>query len=162
MTLFLEPVFNNIGYTLPLQHEVDLSEETISGIKAFREKLRVSGSVSNESGVVKYRAQLQTMLSLPCDRCFKALEYPLRLETQHILVTSVNEEETEDMLLLDSMQFDLDRVVSEDLFLSLPSKFLCSEDCKGVCPQCGKDLNEGSCGCQKPIDPRLAVLKELL
>ena len=44
----------------------------------------------------------------------------------------------------------------------MDGKHLCSEDCKGLCPTCGKDLNEGPCGCGKEVDPRLAVLAKLL
>jgi uncharacterized protein len=57
---------------------------------------------------------------------------------------------------------NLYNVMRDQVFLALPLKPLCKEDCKGLCPKCGKDLNEGPCGCkeQKP-DPRLAVLKKL-
>jgi uncharacterized protein len=56
----------------------------------------------------------------------------------------------------------LDEIVTEDVFLNLPAKFLCSDDCKGMCFKCGKDLNSGSCSCEKDIDPRLEALKQLL
>jgi uncharacterized protein len=46
--------------------------------------------------------------------------------------------------------------------LNMDSRLICSEDCKGVCPRCGKDLNQGSCSCEKEVDPRLAALKQLL
>ena len=58
---------------------------------------------------------------------------------------------------------ELDEPVGELLFLELPSKDLCSEDCRGFCPKCGKDLNTGDCDCNgKEIDPRLAVLQKFL
>ena len=58
---------------------------------------------------------------------------------------------------------DLDELLTEDLLLDVPSKFLCSPDCKGLCPSCGKNLNHGDCDCQQDtVDPRLAILKELL
>ena len=58
---------------------------------------------------------------------------------------------------------DLEDTVRTDVLLELPGKVLCSEDCKGLCCQCGKNLNEGSCTCEKKqIDPRLAVLSQLL
>ena len=51
----------------------------------------------------------------------------------------------------------------ELLFLGLPTRDLCREGCRGLCPKCGKNLNEGDCGCdRKEIDPRLAVLKKFL
>ncbi|MGB9809870.1 MAG: YceD family protein, partial [Caldanaerobacter sp.] len=49
------------------------------------------------------------------------------------------------------------------VILSLPMKFLCKEDCKGLCPICGTNLNYGSCSCKREdIDPRLEVLSKLL
>ena len=50
-----------------------------------------------------------------------------------------------------------------DLLLALPTKHLCREDCRGLCPRCGKNLNEGLCGCREDkVDPRLAVLAQLM
>ena len=58
---------------------------------------------------------------------------------------------------------DLDELIRTDILLELPTKFLCKEDCKGLCPTCGKNLNEGACNCQThQIDPRLEVLKQLI
>ena len=65
-------------------------------------------------------------------------------------------------ILVPDGKLDLSQLALEDVFLSLPSKLLCSEDCKGICPQCGKNLNEGPCDCKKEIDPRLAALLDLL
>ena len=57
----------------------------------------------------------------------------------------------------------VDDLVEEDLILDQPSKVLCSEECRGLCPMCGKDLNEGSCDCRREtVDPRLAALQQLL
>lgn len=58
---------------------------------------------------------------------------------------------------------DLAVLAGEHLLLSLPLKFLCREDCRGICPQCGKDLTESACNCRgEVLDPRLEKLKELL
>ena len=59
-------------------------------------------------------------------------------------------------------KLDLAQLTWEDLLLFLPSKLLCRDDCKGICPQCGKNLNEGTCECKKEIDPRFAALLDLL
>ena len=81
----------------------------------------------------------------------------------HILVTSLNDESNEDFVLLKDFQLPLDELVTTDLLLSLPMKSLCREDCRGLCPQCGHNLNNGECGCrQETVDPRLAALKDLL
>jgi uncharacterized protein len=56
----------------------------------------------------------------------------------------------------------LDEVLTTLFILDMDTKFLCREDCAGLCPQCGKNLNDGPCGCKKPRDPRMAVLEQLL
>lgn len=59
-------------------------------------------------------------------------------------------------------EIGLSALLWEELLLALPFKPLCKQDCKGLCPDCGKDLNEGSCQCTKEEgDPRMAVLRGL-
>ena len=56
-----------------------------------------------------------------------------------------------------------DEVVISDIILNYPQKYLCKDDCKGLCPECGKNLNEGDCGCNKTqVDSRLEILKQLM
>lgn len=62
----------------------------------------------------------------------------------------------------DGRQIDLDPILREQVLLALPMHAVCREDCKGLCPQCGQNLNEQQCACdRKPIDPRLAALKNI-
>ena len=63
----------------------------------------------------------------------------------------------------EGLRLNLDELVHADVVLEFPSKFLCKDDCKGICQKCGINLNHEQCCCtDKPIDPRLAVLKDLL
>ena len=162
MILDLEPIFNNEGMVKEFSYELDLSEQELSGVKPFSTPVRVSGSVGNHTGVVELSAKADFDLDMDCDRCAKPIKLALTADVFHTLVTSLNDEANDELLLINELRFDLDPLVTEDIFLELPSKFLCSEDCKGVCPKCGKDLNTGSCSCEKEIDPRLAALKQLL
>lgn len=162
MVLDLEPIFNNEGMVKEFSYELDLSEQELSGVKPFSTPVRVSGSVGNHTGVVELSAKAEFVLDMDCDRCAKPIKLALTADVFHTLVTSLNDEANDELLLINELRFDLDPLVTEDIFLELPSKFLCSEDCKGVCPKCGKDLNTGSCSCEKEIDPRLAALKQLL
>ena len=84
------------------------------------------------------------------------------MPVEHVLVRELNDENNDELICISSAQMDLDKLVSDDVFLSLPSKFLCAEDCKGICPTCGMNLNAGPCDCKKSVDPRLADLLQLL
>jgi uncharacterized metal-binding protein YceD (DUF177 family) len=66
-----------------------------------------------------------------------------------------------DLFPFDGEKIDVEPLLREQFVLAIPYAPLCKEDCKGLCPQCGIDLNTGTCTCEKPIDPRLAALKGL-
>jgi uncharacterized protein len=66
-----------------------------------------------------------------------------------------------DVFPFDGDKIDLEPLFREQFVLAIPYAPLCREDCKGLCPQCGTDLNSTTCTCEKPIDPRLAALKGL-
>ena len=74
------------------------------------------------------------------------------------------QEEDDDVIQIGPERtLDLDELLRSDILLELPYKYLCSEDCKGLCASCGKNLNEGPCGCNlHQVDPRLEVLKKLI
>jgi uncharacterized protein len=64
--------------------------------------------------------------------------------------------------IFDGKTIDLDPIVREQVLLALPMDVVCKDDCKGLCPMCGQNLNEKQCGCEsKYVDPRLAVLKDI-
>ncbi|WP_243438512.1 YceD family protein [Fundidesulfovibrio soli] len=112
------------------------------------------------------RGRLAGEVSAPCDRCLKDLsvriDQPFDLFEQ---LESPDEESVEPGLLREHkgrLELDAGAMLWEEFVLALPTKPLCSEDCKGLCPDCGKDLNEGPCGCAKPKgDERMAALRGL-
>ena len=162
MFIELEPVFNNIGLSLDFDYQLDLSECELAGVKPFITPVKVKGCARNVTGIVELAAEAVFTLSAPCDRCAAPIERTFTVPVEHTLVTHLNNDDNDELILIDNFRFDLDPLVSEDIFLSLPAKFLCKEDGKGICPRCGRNLNEGPCSCEKPVDPRLAVLKQLL
>ena len=63
---------------------------------------------------------------------------------------------------LTGMDLDVDRLVYLEVLMSWPLKVLCKDDCKGICSQCGKNLNKGPCGCtEEPKDPRMAAISDI-
>ena len=162
MILDLEPIFNTEGFGQDFSFSLDLSDEVLGGVRAFQTPVTVSGRVENQTGIVELHATAACTLSLCCDRCAKPITPTFRIPIDHTLVTSLNDETNDALYLIEDLRFELDPLVREDLFLSLPAKFLCRQDCKGLCSGCGQDLNEGPCRCKKAVDPRLAALAALL
>ena len=75
---------------------------------------------------------------------------------------SLQNEDSDEIVLLEDGQVDAGELAREAFILEMDTKTLCPEDCKGLCPRCGADLNLGPCSCKKDVDPRLAVLAKLL
>lgn len=100
-----------------------------------------------------------------CARCFREVEgkFTFSFERPLAVKGTLNDEDTDDYLLIEKGMIDPDDRVREAVLLDFPMVFLCKEDCRGLCAKCGADLNEGDCGCpKKEIDPRLAILGKLL
>ena len=71
-------------------------------------------------------------------------------------------EDSDDIVLLDHDEVDLDDLARTAFILDMDTVFLCSTQCKGLCPGCGVNLNREACRCKKQVDPRLAALAKLL
>jgi uncharacterized protein len=114
---------------------------------------------------------VRTMLELPCSRCLEPFRMPvesafdLRYLPASAMTTeeesAVADEDLETSYYRDDV-IDLNELLREQFYLVLPMKPLCDEDCRGLCPQCGANLNVGACGCAVEWnDPRLAALKDM-
>ena len=124
--------------------------------------VRVVGSVYNKTGIVHLEATADYTLVAECARCSSPIRKTVTVPVSHVLITHENEEDSDEYIVVDGAQLDLRQLTLEDIFLSLPSKLLCSEDCKGLCPYCGADLNTTTCACKAPGDPRFDVLRSLM
>ena len=124
--------------------------------------VHVTGRLVNEADIVMSQLSASFEMPLLCDRCMSEYVAQYNFPVEHVLVTSLNHEDEDRFILVEQGQLDVDELVVSDILLSLPMKHLCLPDCKGLCPTCGRNLNEGPCGCKKPIDPRLEALGKLL
>ena len=118
----------------------------------IKDKVQLELEIYNtrESFVVK--GTLEAELILSCSRCLQKYSSPIKLDISEDVMKSEMEDEEE---------LYLDDIIVDNIILSLPMKPLCSEDCKGICPECGQNLNEGECDCEvETVDPRLSKLKE--
>lgn len=162
MIFDLEPIFAAVGASLPVAYSMDFSAVELDGVRPFTTPIRVAGVFRNRADVVHVDVTASFALDLFCDRCASPMRREFEIPVRHVLVRELNDESNDELICIDSVRFELDELVSDDIFLSLPTKFLCREDCKGLCPQCGQNLNEGSCSCKKAVDPRLEGLLQFL
>ena len=163
MLLQCRSLFVGEASSLPIDTELDFSQVEYQGICPITESVRVVGAITVRAGVVQLSAKATFVYHGRCDRCLNTFERTYDVPLEHILVATLEDEENDDYILLDQYQLDLADLTMADILLELPYKSLCREDCRGLCPMCGKNLNEGLCGCtRKSVDPRLAVLGQLL
>lgn len=132
----------------------------------------VAGRASRKGEEVRLRGTLSAAVEAPCDRCLRHVALPLESEFDVTYVPRGAEaakgEETElgeeDLLasVYEGGHVDVDELVREQVLLALPTRLRCGDDCKGLCPSCGADLNVEACGCeQQQVDPRWAALADL-
>ena len=146
----------NIADAVSSEGEV-FSEEldgTLADIEYMGEYYRFDGGVHVaadywlDDGGVTVRGRLSARLIARCSRCLKEILYPVELEfTEHY-----KERGEDGEYPFSDNEIELDLMLGDNVVMSLPGKFLCSTDCKGLCSMCGKDLNSGPCGCGEEID----------
>ena len=105
----------------------------------------------------------ECVYSLPCDRCLKEVEIVQSIEFEHSVLKDGSDKTQEDDEYTIGHEVNVSELIIKELLLNWPDKVLCKDDCKGLCPVCGSDLNSGTCGCDTFVpDPRWAKLKEFM
>lgn len=164
MLLGLSKIIDSPGASVPFSTSVDLSDLRYGISCPVSEPVLAQGVVRNTAGVLLMKGSVTTTIHGICDRCaaefIRDIDFPIDV----VLVTELASEENEDewVFPLVGDSADLDDIVRTVFVLNLDSKLLCKEDCKGLCPRCGKNLNDGKCTCEKELDPRLAALRQFL
>lgn len=130
---------------------------------------RVVGEITDRAGYMRLELTATVAYRAECARCLDVVEgeYSVSLErtvaTGETLSEKQLEENVDEYAVAQDGKLDLGDLVREEILLTFPTRILCSPDCEGLCPKCGKPRRLGECGCpKKEIDPRLAVLKALL
>ena len=162
MRLDLREVIHVPDARKTFQLQLDLSQMEFYGSKPITRPVLAEGSVTNHAGALVLEGTARSVLDLTCDRCGKEFSREKVVKLDSLVAQELEDEENDEILLLDGTELDLDQVVTEAFVLAMDTKNLCSDDCKGLCAKCGANLNEGPCGCKPDVDPRLAVLAQLL
>ena len=114
---------------------------------------------------VDVTGKLKVMLNVACSRCLTPVDRKIHIDFKERFVhgqePKAEEDIDENVIYVPTEIVDLVPYLEESLTLSLPLAVFCSDDCKGLCPVCGVDLNNHDCGCDTAVvDPRLAALKD--
>ena len=141
----------------PEELEISSEEMEILGT------IRTEGSISNAGDVLLLKATMSAQVRRTCGRCLKEFTAVTKAEVLEKFYPTSAENIEKDAFVYDSDVINITVPLRESLLLAEPLQALCQEDCKGLCPVCGVNLNEQTCECDtRTIDPRLAALKQFI
>lgn len=162
MLFDVKQILHSPGKELGFQFEMDLSDVEFGGRCPISRPVQVEGKVRNSADVLELTLTARTTLDAMCDRCGKEFLQDKTIPYTCFLAEELENEDNDEIVLLEDGKVDVGDLARTAFILGMDTKTLCSEDCKGLCPRCGADLNLGPCSCKKEADPRLAVLAKLL
>jgi len=141
--------------------------ETYSFLQAslFTDPLSLKVYIDRIEELFRVKIWLSTHAKYVCDRCLEEFPVDYSGEIEQLYQIGHSELDGDEIAILpgDAKEIDLGDAIHEMVVISRPIRVLCRENCKGLCPQCGNNLNAQDCGCSKgAIDPRLEKLKSLL
>ena len=161
MRLDLRELIVNPEARIPFRTELETDRLSFPSVKEYLTPPRAEGVVFSEAGILRAEGAITAEMLCVCDRCGQEFESVKETEVDAVIVQEESEEYPE-FFVLQGTELDLQELLSTCLILDMETKFLCREDCKGLCARCGRNLNLGPCSCGKEIDPRFQVLGQLL
>lgn len=115
-------------------------------------------------GKLDLSGEMNVTLQSACSRCLKpvTIDVPISFEYTVVKPDGFHEIDEDEQYFMSGYEMDAESLINNELIMCLPMKVLCKEDCKGLCPVCGKNLNEGECGCDTFVpDPRMAAISDI-
>ncbi len=141
MLIDISRIKSSTGDVLVIDETLDISELD----PAFSD-VKVEGKIKNIAGVLTIKAVISGTYTSVCDRCME--DASVKLESTLDTIFDLNEAK-DDSLTLENGKINLDRTAYDALSLEIPMVLLCKEDCKGICPNCGVNLNFEECHCEE-------------
>lgn len=165
MKVDLSAIIKVTGAKIEIDNNLELdSAEFLGETYKFNEPLHIKGEIYNNGQSLTLAADVTGKMITECARCLKEIEEDVDYEIHELLRRSEGDEDyDEDMILFDGHEIELDEIVADRFLMNISGRYLCSEDCKGLCPKCGTNLNESECDCDNEyIDPRWQALADIL
>ena len=156
-----------IDYELTVSTDPEDTASFLYGV-SFPSPMKVKGDITNTAGYMRMQLSASLDYEAQCARCLSDVNgsFAFSLEktvAPREVLSDLDEDKLDDYAIIEDGFLDIDEQLLEQLEMEFPLRFLCKEDCRGLCQRCGKNLNDGDCDCaKKDIDPRLAPLQKLL
>ena len=145
MVLDVEKALDNAGAIFHAELSEEIGSEFLLEGCEFAGEVKLSADYTvSEDGLLLW-GKLTAPIKANCARCLNEIIYPVEAEISEVY--KPNSQDEDEAYPFEGNEVVLDKMVADEILMKLPVRFLCSEDCKGLCPRCGKNLNEGSCDC---------------
>ena len=166
MLLNISDILQEVGLSFEFNSEVAIDDIAFQGDNIeFHGPVNIQGNVINGGDLIHLYGHLCGEATMECDICRENFQYPIDFDIDISLKSLMDEEEPE-LYFYSNSEIDLEDILVREFLLRLPIQRRCSEKCKGLCPDCGINLNLEKCSCKSEdngnIDLRLADLKDLL
>ena len=165
MLIDLSDIIKNYGGKLIISESFDMGKVDFLGEEfIFTAPCKIEGAILNNTKSLELNAEVTGEAVVHCARCQKPITIEVKFPISEVLVREDGEiSEDEDALVYSGHEVDLSDVLVNSFLMNVSGKYLCSDDCKGLCPHCGTDLNVSDCDCNKEyIDPRWEQLAEIM
>jgi len=153
------------GRAIETRGELKQDDPVLDGTEVrLQEPVVVQGRLQAlGDGRFYWQGTARTVVAGECRRCLTPVETPLQVEIGALFTQDPDAQDDPDSYPVapDATEVDVTPAVREELVLAAPRYVVCRDDCKGICPQCGKDLNAGPCDCAPVTDARWQPLKAL-
>lgn len=160
----LSSILNGKRQTLNIEAGFETMELKNDQGLHYLSPLIINGIIRKSSDSIRMNLNIKTKVAVPCSRCLEEAEYPIDMEAEVVLLTedTVSWEDEYDSFIIENDEIDLIDIATLEILQEMLVQPLCGEDCQGICPSCGKNLNTEECNCKKETDSRFDILKELL
>lgn len=150
-TLNVTKALQNPGQEYPFVVDAQIEEMEVLGDPVRFIDVKAEGIVFGAGTTVSATADVTATVVSRCARCLEEVRFPIAAEMKAKFSRQPDPDDP-DQYLFEASTVDLTEALKDALVLELPLRFLCAEDCKGLCPKCGINLNTGSCTCQKGVE----------
>ena len=149
----------NVGVNIPFRREVQMEDSLLSYPNARLNSVILNFDVTFVKPNVSVVGTITCVIDGYCDRCLESISRSIELPFNQTFYKDGADDE--DCYVYCDSRLDATKAICDEILLSLPVSFLCSDECKGLCPKCGANLNEKQCDCDTTRKNAFSVLKDI-
>lgn len=163
MLLKIKKFLSSDDVSLKVNEKLTIEDEEFLKETHLDKNILLTGEILKIDDSLTFSGKIEYLVKAQCARCLEEFDKKIETKFSAGLVQNEDMESDEIQMLVTDGMIRMDEIVKQLIYLSMPMKSLCRDDCKGICPNCGVNLNEEICQCESRLtDPRFDKLKDLL